>query len=72
MKKRHRGVPLLGEEHVDDLPVLVDRRVPVPPPAGDLDVGRLVNERPVTRNAARSPVRHQPLRPGQVLRPTGL
>ena len=30
------GVPLLGQQHVDDLPVLVDRPVQVPPPAGTL------------------------------------
>ena len=40
------SVPLLGQQHVDDLPVLVDRPVQVPPPASDLDVG-LVHEPPV-------------------------
>jgi len=29
------GVPLFRQQHVDDLPVLVDRPVQVPPPAGD-------------------------------------
>src|SRR5215204_2598900 len=42
------GVPLLGQQHVDDLPVLVDRPVQVPPPAGDLDVS-LIDEPPVPR-----------------------
>jgi hypothetical protein len=28
-----RGVALLGQQHVDDLPVLVDRPVQIPPPA---------------------------------------
>src|SRR5215204_3444529 len=40
------GVPLLGQQHVDDLPVLVDRPVQVAPTAGYLDVG-LVDEPPV-------------------------
>jgi hypothetical protein len=31
-------VPLLGDQHVDDLPVLVDRAVEVDPPPGGLDV----------------------------------
>jgi hypothetical protein len=43
-----RGVPPLAQEYVDDLPVLVDRPVQVPPPAGDLDVG-LVDEPAVPR-----------------------
>jgi hypothetical protein len=42
------GVPLFGQQDVDDLPVLVDRPVQVAPPAGDLDVG-LVDEPPVAR-----------------------
>ena len=37
------GVPVLGQQHVDDLPVLVDRLVQVALPAGDLDVD-LVDE----------------------------
>jgi hypothetical protein len=37
------GVPLLGQQHVDDLPVLVDGPVQVSPPAGDFDVG-LIDE----------------------------
>ena len=41
------AVPLLGQQHVDDLAVLVDGPVQVPPPAGDLDVG-LVDEPPVS------------------------
>jgi hypothetical protein len=39
-------LPLLGQHDVDDLPVLVDRPVQIPPPAGDLDVG-LIDEPPV-------------------------
>ena len=42
-----RGVPLLGEHDVDDLPVLVDRPVQIPPPASDPHVG-LIDEPPVT------------------------
>jgi hypothetical protein len=41
------GVPLLGQHHVDDLPVLVHCAVEVPPPPGDLDVG-LIDEPPIT------------------------
>jgi hypothetical protein len=36
---RRPGVTLPGDEHVDDLPELVNRAVDVPPPAGDLHVG---------------------------------
>jgi hypothetical protein len=39
-----RGVPLLGQQDVDDdLAVLVNRPIQIPPPAGHLDV-RLVHE----------------------------
>src|SRR5215207_3651097 len=38
-----RSIPVLGQQHVDDLAVLVDRPVQVPPAAGHLDVG-LVHE----------------------------
>jgi hypothetical protein len=40
-------VTLGGQQHVDDLAMLVDRPVQVRPQTGDLDVG-LVNEPPVT------------------------
>ncbi|GAB3865623.1 hypothetical protein GCM10027610_116020 [Dactylosporangium cerinum] len=40
------GVAAGGEEHVDDLPVLVDSAVHVPPETVDFDVG-LVGEPPV-------------------------
>jgi hypothetical protein len=33
-----RGVPVLGEQHVDDLPELVDRPVRVPPATSHLQV----------------------------------
>jgi hypothetical protein len=60
-------VPLLGEQHVDDLPVLVDRPVQVPPPAGHLDVG-LIDEPPVTgrvpaRSSGVGEQRREPLHP---------
>jgi hypothetical protein len=42
-RRAGRGVPLLGQQHVDDLAVLVDRPIQVPPLAGDLDVG-LIDE----------------------------
>jgi hypothetical protein len=50
-KERRGGlqISLPGQEHVDDLPVLVDGPVDVSPGPGDLDVG-LVNE-PVTAHA---------------------
>jgi hypothetical protein len=44
------GVALLGQQYVDDLPVLVDGSVQVPPLAGDLDVG-LIDEPSVTGRA---------------------
>jgi hypothetical protein len=39
------GVAAGREEHVDDLPVLVDRAVDVPPDPVDLDVGSSTNQR---------------------------
>jgi hypothetical protein len=61
------GVPLLGQQYVDDLPVLVDGPVEVPPPAGDLDVG-LVHEPPVAAGVPQwaggvSEQRGEPLHP---------
>ena len=61
------GVPLLGQQHVDDLPVLVDRAVEVPPPPGHLDVG-LVDEPPVSggvpeRSGGVGEQRGEPLHP---------
>ena len=41
-----RGVPLFGQQHVDDLPELVDRPIQVPPPASDLHIG-LIHEPPI-------------------------
>jgi hypothetical protein len=38
-----RGVALSGQQHVDDLPELVDRPIQVPPPAGHLHMG-LIHE----------------------------
>ena len=34
-----RQIPLLRDQHVDDLPELIDRTVEVDPPTGDLDIG---------------------------------
>jgi hypothetical protein len=48
------GVALLGQQHVDDLPVLVDGSVQVSPPAGDLDVG-LIDEPPVPGSVPQRP-----------------
>ena len=39
-----------GDEHVDDLPGLVDRPVHIAPPAGELDVG-YVNEPAISDEA---------------------
>jgi hypothetical protein len=48
-------VPLLGHQHVDDLTVLVDGSVQVPPPAGDLDVGLIDEQRsPVACRSGRA------------------
>src|ERR1035441_10656970 len=41
--RRSLGIASLRHEHVDDLAVLVDSPVDIPPAAGDLHVG-LVNE----------------------------
>jgi hypothetical protein len=43
------GVPLLRQQHVDDLPELVHRPVQIPPPASDLDIG-LIDEPAVPGN----------------------
>ena len=61
------GVPLFGQQDVDDLPVLVDRPVQVLPPAGHLDVG-LVDEPPVSggvpeRSGGVGKQRGEPLHP---------
>jgi hypothetical protein len=51
-----RQIPLLRHEHVDDLPVLVERTVQIDPSPGDLDVG-LVDEPPITRDMPAGPCR---------------
>jgi hypothetical protein len=50
------SVPAGRDEYVDDLPVLVDGSIHVPPHAVDLDV-RLVDEPPVTRRVSGEPGR---------------
>src|SRR6266511_707311 len=45
------GVPASRDQHVDDLPVLVDRAVDVAPHTVDLDIG-LIDEPPVTWGVA--------------------
>jgi hypothetical protein len=47
-------VTALGQQHVNDLAVLVDRPVQTRPPASDLDV-RLIGEPPVTGYVAARP-----------------
>ncbi len=44
-------ITLVGGEHVDDLPVLVDRPVQIDPPAGNLHI-RLVDKPPIPGNVA--------------------
>jgi len=51
---RRRRVPLVGGQHVDDLPELVDRPVQVAPPTGHLDV-RLVHPPPVAGRVLTGP-----------------
>ena len=61
------GVAPRGDVDVDDLAVLVDGAVDVPPPAGDLDVG-LVHEPTITNAVTAGPCgireqRREPLHP---------
>src|SRR6266511_3038083 len=61
------GVPARGDEHVDDLPELVDRAVHVAPSAGDLHIG-LVDLPAVTDGVPARPggvgqQRREPLHP---------
>jgi hypothetical protein len=51
-----RQIPLLRDEDVDDLAVLVDRPVQVDPAPGDLDI-RLIDELPITRRMPAGPGR---------------
>ena len=46
-----RHIPILGDQHVDNLAELVDRSVQINPLPGDLDVG-LVHELAITRAAS--------------------
>jgi hypothetical protein len=41
-----RQVPLLGHQHIDDLPELVDRAVEIDPPPDDLNL-RFIDEPPI-------------------------
>jgi hypothetical protein len=61
------GVPASGDQHVDDLPVLVNRPVHVPPDPVDLHI-RLIHEPAVTRGVTSEPgrvgqQRNEPLHP---------
>ena len=53
---RRRSVASLRHVHIDDLTVLIDRPVDVPPLTGDLDVG-LVHEPPITHRVSAWPGR---------------
>jgi hypothetical protein len=33
-----RQIPLVGPQQIDDLPILVDRPIPIPPPPGDFHI----------------------------------
>ena len=50
------GVAARGDEHVDDLPALVDGPVDIPPDTVDLDI-RLIHEPPITRRTTSEPRR---------------
>jgi len=50
------GVTVGRDQHVDDLPVLINRPIDVPPPAADLHV-RLVDEPPVAGRVPGEPGR---------------
>jgi hypothetical protein len=43
-----RQIPLLGDQDIDDLAILVDRPIQIDPAPGDLDI-RLIDEPPITR-----------------------
>ena len=49
-----RQVSLLGDQHVDHLPELVDRPVQINPPPGNLDVGLIYKPAITWRMSARS------------------
>ena len=51
-----RQIPILRDEDVDDLAVLVDRPVQIGPAPGDLDI-RLIDEPPITRRVPTGPGR---------------
>jgi hypothetical protein len=50
-RPRRSGIAAFGDQHIDDLAVLVDRPVQVGPASGDLDVS-LVDEPTITRAMA--------------------
>jgi hypothetical protein len=54
-----RQVPLLRDQHVDDLPVLVYRPIQIDPPPGDLDIGFIdigfIDEPPVAGGVSAGP-----------------
>src|SRR5256885_5624314 len=54
-----RQVPLLGDQHVDDLPELVDGPVEIHPPSRDLGVG-LIDEPPIAYGVPAGPPRADP------------
>jgi hypothetical protein len=51
-----RQIPLLGHQHIDDLPELVDGPVQIHPPSGDLGVG-LVDEPTIAYDVPAGPCR---------------
>jgi hypothetical protein len=51
-----RQIPLLGDQHVDDLPILVNRPIQIYPATGDFDIS-LVDIPPITRRVPTGPGR---------------
>jgi hypothetical protein len=51
-----RQIPFLGDQHVDDLPILVDRPIQIEPATGDFDIS-LIDIPPITRRVPTGPGR---------------
>jgi hypothetical protein len=51
-----RQIPLLGDQHVDDLPILVDRPIQIDPATGDFDIS-LIDIPLITRRVPTGPGR---------------
>jgi hypothetical protein len=51
-----RQIPILCDENVDDLAILVDRPIQIDPAPGDFDIG-LINKPAITRHVPAGPGR---------------